>query len=94
MDTQGDAFFYAFGDAPRRRPPRLQPRRRSTAGPVRVRMGLHTGTPARTAEGYVGLDVHLGARIAAAGHGGQVVLSACDARRSRRRACAIWASTG
>jgi class 3 adenylate cyclase len=38
-------------------------------------MGVHTGTPMRADEGYVGLDVHLGARIAAAGHGGQVLLS-------------------
>ncbi len=43
---------------------------------VRVRMGLHSGEPARHAEdGYVGLDVHRAARIAAAAHGGQVVLS-------------------
>ena len=39
-------------------------------------MGLHTGEALVTAEGYVGEDVHLGARIAAAGHGGQVLLSA------------------
>jgi len=39
-------------------------------------MGLHTGTPHLTEEGYVGEDVHLGARIANAGHGGQVLLSA------------------
>src|SRR5262249_20927623 len=45
------------------------------AGPVRVRMGIHTGTPLLTEEGYVGVDVHRAARIAAAGHGGQVVLS-------------------
>jgi hypothetical protein len=38
-------------------------------------MGLHTGEPSLTDEGYVGLDVHRGARIAAAGHGGQVLLS-------------------
>jgi predicted ATPase len=38
-------------------------------------MGMHTGTPTVTAEGYVGEDVHLGARIAAAGHGGQVLMS-------------------
>ena len=44
-------------------------------GPIRVRMGLHTGTPHLGREGYVGEDVHLGARIAAAGHGGQVLLS-------------------
>ncbi len=38
-------------------------------------MGLHTGEPRLTEEGYVGLDVHKGARIAAVGHGGQVLLS-------------------
>jgi hypothetical protein len=38
-------------------------------------MGLHTGTPSRTAEGYFGLDIHLGARVAAAGWGGQVLLT-------------------
>ena len=44
-------------------------------GPVRVRIGIHTGEPLVTQEGYVGLDVHRAARIAAAAHGGQVVLS-------------------
>jgi predicted ATPase len=38
-------------------------------------MGLHSGEPRLTGEGYVGLDVHKGARIAAVGHGGQVLLS-------------------
>ncbi len=38
-------------------------------------MGLHSGTPVRTDEGYVGLDVHRAARIAASGYGGQVLLS-------------------
>jgi predicted ATPase len=45
-------------------------------GPIRVRMGLHTGEPQLTDEGYVGVDLHRAARIAAAAHGGQVVLSA------------------
>jgi class 3 adenylate cyclase len=40
-----------------------------------VRVGLHTGTPLLTEEGYVGEDVHVAARVAASGHGGQVVLS-------------------
>src|SRR5439155_27353066 len=44
-------------------------------GPIRVRMGLHTGEPRLTEEGYVGIDVHKAARIAAVGHGGQVLLS-------------------
>ena len=43
---------------------------------VRVRIGIHTGQPALGGDGYVGLDVHRAARIAAAGHGGQVLLSA------------------
>ena len=42
---------------------------------MRVRLGLHTGEPTLTASGYVGLDVHRAARICAAGHGGQTLLS-------------------
>ena len=42
---------------------------------IRVRMGLHTGEPQWTGDRYVGLDLHRGARIMAAGHGGQVLLS-------------------
>ena len=45
------------------------------AGPIRVRMGLHTGAPTLVAEGYIGIDVHRGARVGALAHGGQVVLS-------------------
>ena len=48
-------------------------------GPIRVRMGLHTGTPLAGDEGYVGVDVHRAARIAAAAHGGQVVVSSSTA---------------
>ena len=64
--------------SPGRRTPSLLPRTASGRwpdGPIRVRMGLHTGEPRLTEEGYVGLDVHKGARIAAVGHGGQVLLS-------------------
>ncbi len=75
VDTQGDAFFYAFADARDAADAAAAAQRALSGGPVRVRMGLHTGRPERTGEGYVGLDVHLGARIAASGHGGQVVLS-------------------
>ena len=46
---------------------------------VRVRMGLHSGEPTRHEDGYIGMDVHRAARIAAAAHGGQVVMS--DATR-------------
>src|SRR5437879_3906901 len=50
------------------------------SGPIRVRMGLHTGTPLLGEEGYVGEAVHLGARVAAAAHGGQVLVSAATHR--------------
>ena len=49
------------------------------AGAIRVRSGLHTGTPLLAEEGYIGDDVHRAARIAAAGHGGQVLVSATTA---------------
>jgi class 3 adenylate cyclase len=42
-------------------------------------MGLHTGAPHLTQEGYVGSDVHRAARIAACAHGGQVAISASTA---------------
>ena len=62
----------------RAHPMLLRPRARQLAladGPIRVRMGLHTGEPVITDEGYVGIDVHRAARIAAVGHGGQVLVS-------------------
>jgi predicted ATPase/class 3 adenylate cyclase len=76
VDTQGDAFFYGFADAAAAVRAAAAANEALRAGPILIRMGLHTGEPHRTAEGYVGADVHLGARIAAAGHGGQVLLSA------------------
>src|SRR3954464_956734 len=69
VDTQGDALFYAFADPRAAAGAAAAAQRALEAGPVRVRMGLHTGTPELAGEGYVGLDVHLGARIAASGHG-------------------------
>jgi class 3 adenylate cyclase len=44
-------------------------------GPVRVRIGIHTGEPVVTEEGYVGVDVHRAARVMGTGHGGQVLVS-------------------
>jgi len=75
VDTQGDAFFYAFADAQDAVAAAAEGQEALGSGPVRVRIGLHTGQPRLTEEGYVGREVHRGARIAAAGHGGQVVLS-------------------
>lgn len=81
VDTQGDALLAAFsrsGDAVAA----ATSTQRSLASvrllgdvTLRVRIGIHTGEPLVTGEGYVGLDVHRGARIMAAGHGGQVLLS-------------------
>ena len=75
VDTQGDAFFFAFADAPSGLAAAGDARAALESGPISVRMGVHTGRPLRTEEGYVGDDVHRAARIAAAGHGGQVLVS-------------------
>lgn len=76
VDTQGDAFFVAFPAARGAVAAAVETQAAiAEAGKLRIRMGLHTGTPLVTDEGYVGPDVHLGARVASAGHGGQVLLS-------------------
>jgi predicted ATPase/class 3 adenylate cyclase len=75
VDTQGDAFFLAFPTAGGALEAAMAATEELASGPIRVRIGIHTGTPHLTVEGYVGEDVHLGARIAASGHGGQVLLS-------------------
>jgi len=76
VDTQGDAFFVAFPTAPGALAAARAITERLAESLIRLRMGLHTGTPLVTDEGYVGADVHRAARIAAAGHGGQVLVSA------------------
>jgi predicted ATPase/class 3 adenylate cyclase len=76
VDTQGDAFFVAFSRAGDAVAAAAAGRRAlEGSGPIRVRVGVHTGEPIVTDEGYVGIDVHRAARIAAAAHGGQIVLS-------------------
>src|SRR5438552_12385199 len=79
VDTQGDAFFVAFSRASDAVAAAADAQLALADGPIRVRMGLHTGEPLRADEGYVGFDVHRAARIAAAGHGGQVLLSQATA---------------
>ena len=76
VDTQGDALFVAFPTAPGALAAAREAQQRLE---LPVRMGIHTGTPRLTHEGYVGEDVHRAARIAAAGHGGQVLVSAATA---------------
>lgn len=81
VSTEGDAFFAVFPSAPDAvaAASRAQRELARTAWPndasVRVRIGLHTGVARLGGDNYVGLDVHRAARIAAAGHGGQVLLS-------------------
>jgi predicted ATPase/class 3 adenylate cyclase len=79
VDTQGDAFFVAFPTAPAALSAATAARDALIGGPIRVRVGIHTGTPFLTDEGYVGVDIHRAARIAAAGHGGQVLVSSSTA---------------
>jgi class 3 adenylate cyclase len=81
IDTQGDAFFFAFSRAKDAVGAAIagQDALRGHAWPeraeVKVRMGLHTGEPTVGEEGYLGLDVVRAARICSAGHGGQILLS-------------------
>ena len=86
VDTQGDAFFVAFPTAPGAIAAAAEAQAALAAGPIRVRMGIHSGTPHLTAQGYVGPDVHKGARIAAAGYGGQVLVSRETREADERRA--------
>ena len=75
VDTQGDAFFVAFPTAEGAAAAALAGQAALAEGPISVRIGLHTGTPTVVDEGYVGVDIHRGARVAALAHGGQIVLS-------------------
>src|SRR5438105_3051134 len=81
VDTQGDAFFVAFARASDAVGAAVAAQRAlaSHCWPegvvVRVRMGLHTGEPTLSSQGYTGLDVHHAARLMSAGHGGRVLRS-------------------
>jgi predicted ATPase/class 3 adenylate cyclase len=82
IDTQGDAFFAVFS-SPGACVAAVLDMQRSLAAhswpgreQVRVRMGVHVGEALETATGLIGFEVHRGARVAGAAHGGQVLLSA------------------
>ena len=81
--TEGDGFLAVFGRAAGAVAAATSAQRALAAepwpddAPIRVRMGVHTGDGRLDADGeYVGADIHRAARVAAAGHGGQVLLSA------------------
>jgi predicted ATPase/class 3 adenylate cyclase len=81
LRTEGDAFFMVFGSANSAVAAAVAAQRALASHPwppgaaIRVRMGIHSGEAQRMADDYVGLDVHRAARIAAAGAGGQVLVS-------------------
>jgi predicted ATPase/class 3 adenylate cyclase len=81
VDCEGDAFFVAFESAVEAATAAAEGQEAladaewPTDGEIRVRMGIHTGEPLAVSPKYVGLDVHKAARIMAAGHGGQVLVS-------------------
>jgi predicted ATPase/class 3 adenylate cyclase len=81
IGTEGDSFFLVFASAHDAVGACIEAQRALAAhawpGDVmpQVRMGLHTGEPVRHEDGYIGMDVHRAARIAASAHGGQVVMS-------------------
>jgi predicted ATPase/class 3 adenylate cyclase len=81
VGTEGDSFFVAFPTAAAAAAAALQAQEALRSYPwptdqeVHVRMGLHTGEPRLQDDTYIGLDVHHAARVMAAGHGGQVLLT-------------------
>ena len=80
VDTQGDAFFFVFLTALAGVQAAVQGQRELEGTPLKVRMGIQTGEPTRTPDGFVGIDVHRAARICSAGNGGQIVVSETTAR--------------
>jgi predicted ATPase/class 3 adenylate cyclase len=89
VDTQGDSFFISFAtpldavNAAVEIQRRIQSHNWPEGATVRLRMGLHSGEPLLAEEGYVGLDVHLAARVGNLGYGGQVLLSDITAKSVR-----------
>jgi predicted ATPase/class 3 adenylate cyclase len=81
VGTEGDSFFIVFESAPAAVSGAVAAQRALSSykwlqgGPVRVRIGLHTGEGTLGGDNYIGIDVNRAARVAAAGHGGQVLLS-------------------
>jgi len=81
LGTEGDSFMVVFPTAEGAMRAAVQAQRELAAfewpggEQVRVRMGIHTGTPTVHGDGYVGMDVHRAARIAGSAHGGQVLVS-------------------
>ena len=99
VHAEGDAFFVAFADveaavnAAAAAQLALDASRWAHGGRLRVRMGVHTGSPRVIGNDYWGVDVHYAARLCAAAHGGQVLLSASTASACRAFRSMISVST-
>jgi predicted ATPase/class 3 adenylate cyclase len=89
VGTEGDSFFVVFRTAGAAVNAAIQAQRGLEGHPwpsgetIRVRIGIHTGSPQVHEDDYWGMDVHRAARIAAAAHGGQVVMSGVTAELAR-----------
>jgi predicted ATPase len=75
VGCEGDSFFFAFASATDAIWAASEALAALEDGPIRIRVGVHSGEPALDPPQYVGIDVHKAARVMAAGHGGQVLLS-------------------
>lgn len=96
LGTEGDSFFVVFATAGAAVGAAVEGQRGLAEHEwprgerVRVRMGIHTGTPGVSDGDYWGMDVHRAARIAAAAHGGQVVVSAVTGDLARGACRTVW----
>jgi predicted ATPase len=79
VDFEGDAFLYAFQSATSAVAAVERAMGELEQGPIRIRVGVHTGEPGLDPPKYVGIDVHLAARVMAAGHGGQALMTRATA---------------
>ena len=79
VDYEGDAFFFTFASASEAVAAVSEAMAGLKEGPIRIRVGIHTGTPGLDPPKYVGMDVHFAARVMSSAHGGQVVCSKATA---------------
>lgn len=87
VDSAGDGYFFAFGSAGEAVAAVAEALESGKSGPIRIRVGIHTGEPGLDPPKYVGLDVHKAARIMAAGHGGPAQRKPHSSSSTRRGHC-------